>query len=64
MRYRACQGKLEKKQMVGRWRETKSTGTKSSVRPLQPVQLERLQEAATIVLSAGYFLRTDTTQSS
>ena len=45
MRYRACQGILQKKQMIGRWRETKSTGSKSRLHLLQPVELERLQEA-------------------
>ena len=41
MRYRAYRGKLQKMQMIGRWRETKSTGSKSSVYPsLQPVELE------------------------
>ena len=28
-RYRACRGKLQKKQMIGRWRETKSAGSTS-----------------------------------
>ena len=37
--------KLQNEQMIGRRRETKSIGSKLSVHPLQPVELERLQEA-------------------
>ena len=45
VRCHACQGKLQKKKMIGWWREIKSTESKLSVHPLQLAELERLQEA-------------------